>query len=324
MSDNVLPGGSIAIRIDKPSNRRIVIPALEVVEASFPVVDIPTVAQRVDIRQRARCGNDFPVRVIVVACDNVLAGVHNPHHVPLQVGDVVVHRAVVLHGVGGSIGIVEEVNGIGAPGHAHQLATGIVVTVGGAVDNLAGSQAAGIIGEAQAVAACGGSCQAPTVSPGEVPANAVVVAGGIANGVVGNGLAVKGGEQILPVGVAVGIGMPIGCQNIARTIIRIGVSIVTNGLEELTLVVVGIGDGSLPRGSIGGDVTHAVIGITIPLPAAGHGCHLHGGLGAANIPVGILTGHRAAGDGGQAPQAIVAHGQGSAHTGGHGVQAAIG
>ena len=37
-----------------------------------------------------------------------------------------------------------------------------------------------------------------------------------------------------------------------------------------------------------------------------------------------MTGHRAAGDGGQAPQAIVAHGQGSAHTGGHGVQAAIG
>ena len=69
---------------------------------------------------------------------------------------------------------------------------------------------------------------------------------------------------------------------------------------------------------------HAVIGILIPLPAAGHGCYLHGGLGAANIPVGILPGDRAAGDGGQAPQAIVAHGQGSAHTGGHGVQAAVG
>ena len=37
-----------------------------------------------------------------------------------------------------------------------------------------------------------------------------------------------------------------------------------------------------------------------------------------------MTGHRAAGDGGQAPQAIVAHSQGIAHTGGHGVQAAIG
>lgn len=38
------------------------------------------------------------------------------------------YRAVVLHGVGCTIGIIEEVNGIGSPGHAHQLAAGVVVT----------------------------------------------------------------------------------------------------------------------------------------------------------------------------------------------------
>ena len=69
---------------------------------------------------------------------------------------------------------------------------------------------------------------------------------------------------------------------------------------------------------------HAVIGILIPLPAAGHGCHLHGGLGAVNIPVGILPGDRAAGNGSQPPQTVIAHGQGSAHTGGSGIQAAVG
>ena len=45
---------------------------------------------------------------------------------------------------------------------------------------------------------------------------------------------------------------------------------------------------------------------------------------AVNIPIGILPGDRAAGDGSQAPQAVVAHGQGIAHAGGHGVQTAIG
>ena len=92
----------------------------------------------------------------------------------------------------------------------------------------------------------------------------------------------------------------------------------------MALVVVGVGNRGFPGGGIGGNITHGIIGIAILLPAAGHGCHLQGGLGAVNVPIGKLPGNRATGDGGQAPQAIVAHGQGSAHTGGHGVQAAIG
>ena len=113
-------------------------------------------------------------------------------------------------------------------------------------------------------------------------------------------------------------------QDIARTIVGIGVGGVPSSLEELTLVVIGINSNLTIGGRIGGDVTHAVIGIAILLPAAGHGCHLHGGLGAVNVPIGKLPGNRATGDGGQAPQTIVAHGQGSAHTGGHGIQTAVG
>ena len=118
--------------------------------------------------------------------------------------------------------------------------------------------------------------------------------------------------------------MPIRCQDITGTIVGIGVGGVTRSTEQLALVVIGVGNGAFSRGRIGGDVTHAVIGIAILLPTAGHGCNLHGGLGAVNIPVGILPGDGAAVDGSQPPQAIVAHSQGIAHTGGHGVQAAIG
>ena len=210
MSDNVLPGGSIAIRIDKPSNRRVIVSALKVVESGFLVVDVPTVAQGVDACQSASSGDDLAIGVVVVACDNVLAGVHNAHHVPLQVGDVVVRRAVVLHGVGCTIGIIEEVNGIGSPGHAHQLTAGVVVAVGSAVHGLAGSQAAGIVSKAQAVGSIRSGCKAPAIGPGEVPAGAVVVAGGVANGIVGNRLAVKGSKQILPAGISVGIAVGSG------------------------------------------------------------------------------------------------------------------
>jgi len=106
MTDNALPGSCIAIRINEPADGGIIVSALEVIEASFLVVNIPTVAQRVDICQGARCGNDLAIGVVVVACDSVLAAIHNPHHVPLQVGDVIIRRAVVLHGVGCTIGIV--------------------------------------------------------------------------------------------------------------------------------------------------------------------------------------------------------------------------
>lgn len=41
---------------------------------------------------------------------------------------------------------------------------------------------------------------------------------------------------------------------------------------------------------------------------------MQGGLSAVNIPVGILPGDGAAGNGSHLPQAVVAHGQGSQST----------
>ncbi len=42
-----LSRGSIAVRIDKPSPDRVIVPAAEVVQARLAVIDIPTVAQGV-------------------------------------------------------------------------------------------------------------------------------------------------------------------------------------------------------------------------------------------------------------------------------------
>ena len=216
------------------------------------------------------------------------------HYVTLEVGDIIVHCAIVLHGIGRTIGIIEEVNGIAAPGHAHQLTAGVVVAVGGAVHGLAGSQSAGIIGEAQAVGSVGSRRQTSTVDPGKVPASAIEVAGGVANGIIGNAIAVKGSKQILPVGITVGVtvsGSAIGrSQDIARTIVGIGVGSISRRFQQLALVVVGVGNGALPGSGEGCDITHAVIGITIPLPAAGHGRHPCSSLdgGQVSLVISIL------------------------------------
>ena len=218
------------IRIDKSAHRRVIIPAIEVIESRLLIVDISTIAQRVDVCQGAHSGDDFTIGIVVIACNNRAAGVYDVHYVTLEVGDVIVHRTIVLHGIGQAAGIVEEVNGIGSPGHAHQLTTGIVVAVSNAVHSLAGSQAAGIVGKTQAVASVGSGCKATAVGPGEVPPGTIEVAGGIAYGGVDNRLPVKTGEQILPVGITVGVGVAVGGsaigggQNIAYRVIGIGVA----------------------------------------------------------------------------------------------------
>ena len=328
VSIQALASRGVIIGTDKSPHHRVIVSALEVIEPGFLVVHICPIPQRVDICQGSRCGEDFAIGIIVIAGDYGAAGVHNPHHIALEVGDIVVHCAVVLHGIGQAALIVEEVNGIAAPGHAHQLAAGVIIAVSGATHSLAGPQTAGIIGEAQASGSVRSSCQAPAVGPGHCPASAVVVAGGIARSIIGDAVAVKGRQQILPIGVAVGISVTIGAENVTYGIIDVEIRCIALSLEQLALVVVGIGNDLAIRRRIGCDIAQIVIGIAKAHAAAQVGIaelgNLQGSCRTGNIPVSIAAVKGAAGDGSQAPQAIVAHGQGSAHTGGHGVQAAIG
>ena len=192
----------------------------------------------------------------------------------MQVGDVIVHRAVVLHGVGCTIGIIEEVNGIGSPGHAHQLAAGVIIAVSGAAHSLAGSQSAGIVGEAQAVGSVGGRRQAPAVLPRHCPPGAVAVAGGIAYGVVDNRLPVKKtGEQILPVGITVGVAVGGGAigggQNVACAVVGIGVGGIPCRTEQLSPVVIGVADFcTVSAGLLNQLVNAVVIDVCDQSPAA--------------------------------------------------------
>lgn len=85
--------------------------------------------------------------------------------------------------------------------------------------------------------------------------------------------------------------MPIRCQDITGTIVGIGVGGVTRSTEQLALVVIGVGNGAFSRGRIGGDVTHAVIGIAILLPTAGHGRHLQYSLDGRQLSLIISILH---------------------------------
>ena len=89
---------------------------------------------------------DLVVGVVLVAGHHVALGIHQLHHVALKVGDVVVvGHAVSLHGVGVSVGIVEEIHGDSALCLPQKLSAGVEVVRGGAVYLLGSPQAVGIV-----------------------------------------------------------------------------------------------------------------------------------------------------------------------------------
>ena len=64
MANKALTGGSIRISVDKPSCSRVIIAGLEVIEAAFGIVIVPSVAKRVFLCQGAGGGQDLAIGVV--------------------------------------------------------------------------------------------------------------------------------------------------------------------------------------------------------------------------------------------------------------------
>ena len=97
-----MPCGRIPIRIDKPAPPRVIIPALQIVQPRFRVVDVSAVAQGVLFAEggghRAGGGQRIAPCVVGVGHDTRAAGGDEAGHVALCVLDVKIFRAVAVHG----------------------------------------------------------------------------------------------------------------------------------------------------------------------------------------------------------------------------------
>lgn len=131
------------------------------------------------------------------------------HHVALEVCNVVIGRAIVLKRIRMTTSIVEEIQRVIAIGFPHELTAGIEVVVCHTVDNLARSQTIGIVCVGNVRGAIGSGSQTSAIPPSERPTSAVVVAQGVATGIVGNGFAVIRRQQIFKINLRVNSGMPI-------------------------------------------------------------------------------------------------------------------
>ena len=245
-----------------------------------------------------------------------------------------------------------------------RIVMGVHHLVGLGDNRLLRPQAAGIVGKGQAgIGGLRGGFrlhQVPSLRPIHGPAGTVEVANGIAADrcagnsaggrviglpLIGNGLVVELGQQVLPAVVAVGVGVGIvvpvvvgaiglHLQQVPRRVIGIGiVQIFPNppGRGQLSHAVIGIGIGCIIALGNGGNLSQVIVHIVVRQTAEQAGqpgilelTHLCGGFILFQVPVVVGLGINAIAHRGQPLQGIIAHAEGcAAALGGDTHQAAI-
>ena len=214
---------------------------MEVIEAGFGVVDVAAVAEGVmdtESRSKGSGGAEGIAPGIVGVLDYCCsASIEDGSYIALQVGDIVICRAVVGQGQRCTGRIVAEVQRIAPNGHTCQLAADVDVAIGGAAVGSLGAHTIGIVSVSPGGAAVGHTLQFPATLPGVGPS---AVGEHIADGVAGDGDAVIAGEQVAP-GIG---GVAIGHRILDSTQGASGVGILTAG-EDVAGVVVGPGVGEV-------------------------------------------------------------------------------
>ena len=274
-----MPCGRIPIRIDKPAPPRVIVPALQIVQPRFRVVDVPAVAQGVLCAegggQRAGGGQRVAPCVVGVGHDARAAGADKTGHVALCVLDVKIFRAVAVHGQRAGR-VVGEVQLIAAPRQLHQLVAQIMVIVRRAVDGFRDAPAVGIVAVGDIRPGFAHPRKLAAVLPCVGPR---AIAQKVADLVRRQALAVDAREQVAPARVAVAIGD--GAHRRAETSGRIGVLCLAQDVaavivgicprlpsrlivlaHELVEAVVGVGRRALAVGD-GRDVPARVVGVGI-------------------------------------------------------------
>ena len=136
------------VSTNKPAPPRVIVPALQIVQPRFRVVDVSAVAQGVLFAegggQRAGGAQRIAPCVVGVGHDAGAAGADKAGHVALRVLDVEILRAVAVHGQRAGR-VVGEVQLVATPRQLHQLVTQIMVIVRHTVDALRDALAVGIV-----------------------------------------------------------------------------------------------------------------------------------------------------------------------------------
>ena len=269
-------GGSEGVGVNEPADGRVIVAALEVVEAGLGVVVIAAVAQGVEVADRrvaAVVHRATAPGVIIVGRDHGARRIEDGRHVTLCIDKVIVQlrlRPMLIdHRERLVAVVVDKLEGLIAPLLTHDLAGERGVIVRRAVDRFAGANAGHVVGVLHGLAIHDGLCKLAPLRPREGIVLAVVVRDGVAGGreVARLGLAfvedvLRGAagrharEQIRPRGVRVAKGLR------DRAVLR--------DAADVARRVVGIAEGRAAAVDLGRKLTQRVVGILLRQRRLGH------------------------------------------------------
>ena len=228
---------------------RIIIPTPKIVQSRFYIIDIPPIAERLDGTQcgseRTGGGERLTPRIVSIFYHFGAGAVNQTDNIALEVMNVNILRPVELHNSGAVLGVIPEVEGVAALGHVHDVLAMQNVVGNHAVDRFPYPQTLCIVDEGSCGSALAHLLELAAILPGVGPG---AVGQGIANIVVGNRRAIEGGELVLPVAIAVGIGDRL--EGGADSAGGVGVPLLT---QNIPAPVVGVDPGGA-RGAAGGIV----------------------------------------------------------------------
>ena len=164
-----MTGACICVWVYKPAYFRIVVPRLEIIQASFSIIEVASIPQRVYICYVAGgCENSAPC--VVSVCGSFSTGCgYDLENVARKVLDVEIFCVSAVRGSGEAYhiacAVIVEVKGVCIGNVRSKLRTLPDVAVSYAVDGFARAQTGLIVGKAQCVAAFGHGGQLSAALP---------------------------------------------------------------------------------------------------------------------------------------------------------------
>ena len=270
-------GGGEGVGVNEPADGRVIVAALEVVEAGLGIVVIAAVAQGVEVANRrvaAVVHRAVAPCIIVVGCSEFAARIEDGGHIALRVEDVVIElrclAVLVDHGERLVAVVIDELEGvIVTPSLPHDLAGERGVGVGRIADLLVAADAGHVVGVGNLLAVDRRGGKLPSLRPREGIVPAVVVRDRVAGGrevarlalafvedVLRRAAGRDAREQVRPRGVRVAEGL---CD---RAVFR--------NIPDVARRVVGIAEGRAAAVDLGRKLTQRVVGILLRQRRLGH------------------------------------------------------
>ena len=88
--NKALPSACVAVRIDEPPVRGVIVAGLEIIETGFCIVVVPAIAERVLVGHGAGLGQEVAPCVVLIGCYGTAGGSDQLYDVALEIQNVVI------------------------------------------------------------------------------------------------------------------------------------------------------------------------------------------------------------------------------------------